>query len=151
MAIAAPVKIAIHLRIFLRRFISGFLEIDSQLVDHLLEPEYVLAGVGVVGSARHEPLVYPLPGKKIGDGSNVGGDLRGLTGNGRRTEHNRESTIDRVIDPEINHQAGKHSGGDRERETVSPPGLSGCVQLTGHGRQHSMTKLRLCAAGCHAT
>jgi len=120
-------------------------------VDHLPEPGCVRAGVIVVGSARRKPLVHPLPGGGVGDRSDVGGDFRGLSVDGRRTEHNRETPVDRVIDPGINRQAGKHKGGDRERETVSPTGVSGCVQLTGYGGQHSRTKLRRGAARRHLT
>ncbi|MFI5460354.1 MAG: hypothetical protein ACHRXM_33470 [Isosphaerales bacterium] len=135
----------------MRRFIGGFLHIDSELLDHLLEPDPVLAGVIGVRSDRREPLVHPLPGGGIGDGSYVGGDLRGLSGDGRRTEHNRETAIERVIHPVIERQACKHTDGDGECRAERTAGgcHGGRAQLGGRGSQHSRTQLGRCAAGCH--
>jgi hypothetical protein len=94
------------MRILLSRFIRGLLHIDSEFLDHLLESDCVLAGVFVAGAARRQPLVRPSPGRGVGDGSNFVGNLGGLSGDGRWTEHNRQTTIDRVIHPVVERQAG---------------------------------------------
>jgi hypothetical protein len=99
---------------------NGLLHIDGELLDHLLELDCVLAAVIVAGMARCQPLVRPSPGRGVGDGSNFGGDLGGLSGDGRWTEHNRQTTIDRVIHPVVECQAGKQTGGDNESGTERP-------------------------------
>jgi len=93
---------------------SGLLYIDSELLDHLLELDCVLPAVIVAWLTHRESLVRPSPGRRVGDGSNFGGDLGGLSLDRRRTEHNRQTTIDRVIHPVVERQAGNQTGGDSE-------------------------------------
>jgi hypothetical protein len=151
MLIAAPATIQIPLRILLRRFICGFLEVESELLDQLLEPDRVLAGGIVVGPVRREPFVYPLARGGIGDGSNVGGNLGGLLAHGGRTEHDRQTTIELVAYPKIECQTRQHPDRHGKRGTERPPrgqGSDGPQRLV-HRRQHATTKFGGCAPGRH--
>ena len=161
MAIAAPAAIPIHLRILLRRFIGGSLEVDGELSDHLPEPEHVLAGVVAAGTGRRKALVRPSPGGGVGDGRDVGGDLRGLSRDGGRAEHDREATIERVHHQDVQRQAEEHGGGHREpgwrpggerrRPTALGHPLRGEgateLQLVRHGGQDPRPQFGRCARG----
>jgi hypothetical protein len=151
MLIAAPATIQIPLRIFLRRFIGGFLEVESELLDQLLEPDRVPAGGIVVGPVCCEPFVHPLARGGIGDRSNVGRNLGGLLAHGGRTEHDRQTTIEPVAYPKIECQTRQHPDGHGKRRTERPPrgqGSDGPQRLV-HRRQHATTKLGGCAPGRH--
>jgi len=103
---------------------GGFLEVDGELSDHLPEQEHVLAGVVAAGTARRKALVRPSPGGGVGDGRDFGGDLRGLSRDGGRTEHDREATIERGRHQDVQCQAEEHRGGHREPGARRPSGGS---------------------------
>jgi hypothetical protein len=126
---------------------SGLLHIDREFLDHLLELDSVLAAVIVAGLTRRQPLVRPSPGRGVGDGSNFSGNLGGLSGDGRWTEHNRQTTIDRVIHPIVERQAGEQTGGDSKSGSERPARGQGTgqAQLVPNGGQNTRTKLGRCA------
>jgi hypothetical protein len=81
------------------------------LLNQVLEPDCILLGGLVIGPARREPFVNPLARGRIGNGSNIGRDLGGLFTHRRGTEHNRQTTIEPVVHPEIESQACQQTGG----------------------------------------
>jgi hypothetical protein len=106
----------------LKRFIGGFLEINDDLFDNLLEPDRILAGLVTGGSRCRESPVRPFGRIGVGDGRDVCGDLRGLSVDWRRTEHKHQPTIEAVIHPIVQREACNHSCRHRESRTASQAG-----------------------------
>jgi hypothetical protein len=88
------------------------------LLDHLLEQNCILPGVIAGGSARRKLPMGPLAGRVVGDGSDVCGDLRGLSVDWRRTEHYRQPMIEAVIHPIVQRQADNQSSRYNESRTA---------------------------------
>lgn len=121
------------------------------LLDHLVEADRVLAGVVPMRRARHEPVIGPLPGRGIGHGRDIGGDLRRLPGDDPRAEYDRETTIDVDVRPVIERQAENHreAGRDCGAKAMAGGWRSRIAQLWGHGGEDPRAKLGWCPSGYH--
>jgi hypothetical protein len=135
------------LGIFPRRFIGGFLEIESELLDQLLKLDRIPTCGIDFGPIARELVVHPLAGGRIGNRSDVGRDLGRLFAHRRRTEHNRQTTIKPVVHPEVQRQACNHTSGDGKRGSKRPAARAGRgrAQLLGYRGQNAWTKPGWCA------
>jgi hypothetical protein len=102
--------IPIHLRIFPRRFIGGFLDVESELLDQLVKPDGILSGGILLGWAGCKPVVRPLAGRPIRDGRNVARNLGRLFVHRRRTEHRGQATIEPITHPQVERKACQQTG-----------------------------------------
>jgi hypothetical protein len=92
------------------------------LFAHLLEPDCIRAGLVAGQSRRRELPVRAFARGGIGDGRDVGGDLGGLTVDWRWAEHDRQATIEAVINPIVQRETRNNSSRYSKSRAESPAG-----------------------------